>query len=58
MSILYSDNSTLAPVREAESYRVEWDGRDDANQPVGGGVYFYRLSGVKDAERRTMVLLR
>jgi hypothetical protein len=45
-------------VREAGSYRVEWDGRNAANRSVGSGVYFYRLSGVKSAEIRKMVLTK
>jgi hypothetical protein len=24
-------------------YSVPWDGKDDAGQPVGSGVYLYRL---------------
>lgn len=45
-------------VREAGSYRVDWDGRDAANRQVGSGVYFYRLSGVNGSETRKMVLLK
>jgi hypothetical protein len=37
---------------------VEWNGRDATNRSVGSGVYFYRLSGVKGAQTRKMVLLR
>ncbi len=44
--------------REAGSYRAEWDGRDAANRSVGSGIYFYRLSGVRGAETRKMVLLK
>jgi FlgD Ig-like domain/HYR domain len=45
-------------VREAGSYRVEWDGRDAANRPVSSGVYFCRLAGVKNAAARKMVMLK
>jgi hypothetical protein len=45
-------------VREAGTYRAEWNGRDANNRPVGSGVYFYRLAGVKGAETRKMVLLK
>jgi hypothetical protein len=45
-------------VREAGRYSVEWDGRDAANRPMSSGVYFYRLSGVKGAGTRKMVLVK
>jgi hypothetical protein len=45
-------------VRDTGSYRAQWDGRDAANRPVGSGVYFYRLAGVKGTETRKMVLLK
>jgi len=45
-------------LREAGSYRAEWDGRDAAEQSVSSGVYFYRLVGVKEAEVRKMVLVK
>jgi hypothetical protein len=45
-------------VREAGTYRAEWNGRDANNRPVGSGVYFYRLAGVTGAETRKMVLLK
>ncbi|HXV12861.1 MAG TPA: FlgD immunoglobulin-like domain containing protein [Candidatus Krumholzibacteria bacterium] len=44
--------------REAGEYVVEWDGRDDAGNPVGSGVYFYRLDGVAGVSPRKMVLVR
>jgi subtilase family protein/flagellar hook capping protein FlgD len=35
-----------------------WDGRDDAGQPVGAGVYWYRLTAGSQAAVRRLVLLR
>ncbi|MCG3157584.1 MAG: hypothetical protein DKINENOH_04219 [bacterium] len=29
--------------RNSGNHRVYWNGRDDAGQPVAGGVYYYRL---------------
>ena len=37
---------------------VRWDGRDDAGQTVGSGVYFYRLQSDGKALMRSLVLLR
>jgi hypothetical protein len=42
----------------AGAHRIEWDGRDAKGRPVGSGVYFYRMAGVKGAETRKMVLLK
>jgi hypothetical protein len=37
---------------------VEWDGRNDAGQPVGSGVYFYRINTPGFAMSKKMVLLK
>jgi hypothetical protein len=37
---------------------VRWDGREDAGQTVGSGVYFYRLQSDGKALMRSLVLLR
>ncbi len=45
------------------NYRIQWDGKNDAGQQVGGGVYFYRLkAGTKSqgnfVKTQKMMLLR
>ena len=37
---------------------VEWDGRNDAGQAVGSGVYFYRLRTPQFSDTRKMVLVK
>ena len=37
---------------------VEWDGRNDAGQPAGSGVYFYRMTTPGYSDVRKMVLLK
>ncbi len=44
--------------REAGTHRVEWSGQDRNGKPVGSGVYFYRLEGVKGIAPKKMVLLK
>jgi hypothetical protein len=39
-------------------YRIAWDARDDFGQPVGAGVYLYRLVSGHDAVTRKMLLLK
>jgi len=39
-------------------YEVPWDGRDDAGQPVGSGVYLYRLRSDGKVLTRSLVLLK
>ena len=34
-----------------------WDGRDDAGEKVGSGIYFYQLTAAGAAESRRMILL-
>jgi FlgD Ig-like domain len=45
-------------VREAGTYRAEWNGRDSAGSVVGSGVYFYRLEGVPNVTPKKMVRLK
>jgi hypothetical protein len=40
------------------SHSFVWDGRDDAGQPVGSGVYFYRLEAGSFAATGKMVVIR
>jgi len=44
--------------QEAGLYRASWNGRDDAGNAVGSGVYFYRLSTENLARTRALVLLK
>ena len=44
--------------REAGSYTVRWDGRDDAGRELASGVYLYRLRAGKKLETRKLVLVR
>jgi hypothetical protein len=39
-------------------YKVEWDGRDGAGQPVSSGVYIYRLRAGKFFQSCKMLLIR
>jgi sugar lactone lactonase YvrE len=45
------------PVRGSGSHAFVWDGRDDTNQPVGSGIYFYRLKTATDSHIRKMVMM-
>ncbi len=46
-----------APYAPGE-HAVAWDGRNEQGQPVGSGVYFYRLQAGAHTETRKMALLR
>jgi FlgD Ig-like domain len=43
-------------VREAGSYQIVWDGRDERGLRVGSGVYFYKLDAREASQVRKMVL--
>jgi len=45
-------------VREAGTYRADWNGRDTGGSVVGSGVYFYRLEGAPYAAPKKMVRLK
>jgi poly(3-hydroxybutyrate) depolymerase len=45
-------------LRRAGSYRLRWDGRDDAGRPLAAGQYFYRLTAGPKTETRRLLLLR
>ena len=45
-------------LRDAGTFRAEWNGRDAKGKSVGSGVYFYRLEGISGAVTRKMVLLK
>lgn len=50
---------TLVNARQpAGMYEVKWEGRDEGGNPVGSGVYFYRLQTRNFTETRKMLLLR
>lgn len=51
--------ATLAnQVFGAGEHTIEWNGRDDAGQPVTSGVYFYRLDTPGYSQTRKMVLTK
>jgi hypothetical protein len=43
--------------RQAGRYTANWDGRDEAGEKVGSGVYFYQLTAPGVEESRRMILL-
>lgn len=50
---------TLADQKQAAGvHDVQWDGRNEAGQIVGSGVYFYRLETPEETHQRRMVLIR
>jgi len=42
----------------AGSHSVVWNGRDDRDNPVGSGIYFYRMTTEDFQETRKMMLLK
>ena len=43
--------------RPAGTYTIQWDGRDDAGQPLASGVYLYRLQSALQTETRKLLLV-
>ena len=44
--------------QEKGSYAVHWNGKDGKGNPVGSGIYFYRLAAGSGTISRKMVLVR
>jgi flagellar hook assembly protein FlgD len=38
-------------------HSVAWDGKDDRNNPVSSGIYFYRLTTADFATQKKMILI-
>jgi hypothetical protein len=60
--VIYSVNGRLIrrlvkDARPAGRHTASWDGRDDAGEKVGSGVYFYQLTATGVEESRRMILL-
>jgi hypothetical protein len=60
--VIYGVNGRLIrrlvkDTREAGRHTASWDGRDDAGEKVGSGIYFYQLTAAGAAESRRMILL-
>ena len=45
-------------LREAGSYTVKWDGRDNADRQLASGIYIYRLQAGAHTLTRKLLLLR
>ncbi|MEW6412980.1 MAG: FlgD immunoglobulin-like domain containing protein [Candidatus Zixiibacteriota bacterium] len=45
-------------VQPSGSYRLSWDGLSDDGDPVGSGIYFYRLAADRMVAVRKMALLK
>ena len=44
--------------REAGTYSLRWDGRDDSGRKLASGVYLYRLTAGDRVETKKLLLLR
>ena len=44
--------------REAGTYTLSWDGRDESGRRVATGVYLYQLNAGNFTQTRKMTLLR
>jgi hypothetical protein len=45
-------------LREAGTYTLTWDSRDDADRELASGVYIYRLQVGENVQTRRLLLLR
>jgi hypothetical protein len=45
-------------IRKAGSYKTVWDGRNEDNQTVGSGIYFYRMKSGTYTSTGKMILMK
>ena len=45
-------------IKTAGNYSVVWNGRDNNNQPVSSGVYFYKMNAGKYSSTKKMILMK
>ena len=51
--------TTLAEgLRQAGSYALNWDGRDESGHALASGIYFYKLQTETQEETRKLLVLR
>ena len=43
---------------KAGSYTIQWDGKDNEDEIIGSGIYFYKLEAGDYTETRSMVMLK
>jgi flagellar hook assembly protein FlgD len=48
----------LNEVRDAGTYEIEWNGRDDSGIPVSSGLYLYRFSSEGTNIIKKMMLVK
>ncbi len=52
-------DESLVTNADGHSYSITWNGRDDNNQPVGSGIYFYQLKvDDKFISTKKMILMK
>lgn len=51
-------STLISTVESAGVHAVEWDGKDDLQNPVPSGIYFYQMSAEGFSEARRMILLK
>ncbi len=51
-------DESLVTKADGVGYSITWNGRDENNQPVSSGIYFYKLKAGKFEETRKMLLLK
>jgi flagellar hook assembly protein FlgD len=44
--------------KSAGVFSFKWDGKNDNNQSVSGGVYIYKLQSGQEMKMRKMILLK
>ena len=50
--------SLVRGMQEAGRHHVDWDGRDESGNPVGPGVYFYRLNSERVTHTQKVAVVR
>jgi flagellar hook assembly protein FlgD len=44
--------------KQAKSYKIEWNGKDENNKSVASGIYFCRIKAGEKSETKKMMLIK
>ena len=48
----------LSGIKNKGTYTINWNGTDDLDRPISGGIYFYQIQAGNNTQTRKMILMK